>query len=41
VNAVAGYRNQHGAFESLDELKKIAVIDESTFQKIVHYLTLQ
>lgn len=40
ANAIVEYRNQHGSFKSLDELKNIAVIDEATFEKIVHYLTL-
>jgi competence protein ComEA len=40
ANAIVEYRNQHGAFKSLDELKNIAVIDEATFEKIVHYLSL-
>lgn len=41
ANAIVEYRNQHGAFKSLDDLKNIAVIDEATFEKIVHYLSLQ
>jgi competence protein ComEA len=40
ANAIVEYRNQHGAFKSLDELKNIALIDETTFEKIVHYLSL-
>lgn len=40
ANAIVEYRNQHGAFKSLDDLKNIAVIDEATFEKIVHYLSL-
>ncbi|HTM91759.1 MAG TPA: helix-hairpin-helix domain-containing protein [Flavisolibacter sp.] len=40
ANAIVEYRNQHGAFKSLDDLKNIAVIDEVTFGKIVHYLSL-
>jgi competence protein ComEA len=40
ANAIVEYRNQHGAFKSLDELKNIAIIDEATFQKTVHYLSL-
>ncbi|MBO9682375.1 MAG: helix-hairpin-helix domain-containing protein [Flavisolibacter sp.] len=39
ANAIVEYRNQHGAFKSLEELKNIAVIDEATFEKIVHYLS--
>ena len=40
ANAIVEYRNQHGAFKSLDELKNISIIDEATFEKIVHYLSL-
>jgi len=40
ANAIVEYRNQHGAFKSLDELKNIVLIDEVTFEKIVHYLSL-
>ena len=40
ANAIVEYRNQHGAFKSLEELKNIAVIDEATFKKIAHYLSL-
>jgi competence protein ComEA len=40
ANAIVEYRNQHGNLKSLDELKNIAVIDEATFEKIVHYLSL-
>jgi competence protein ComEA len=40
ANAIVAYRNQHGDFKSLDELKNIAVIDEATFEKIAHYLNL-
>ncbi len=40
ANAIVEYRNQHGAFSSLEELKNIVLIDEGTFQKIVPYLQL-
>jgi len=40
ANAIVEYRNQHGAFKNLDELKNIALVDETTFQKIRHYLNL-
>ena len=40
ANAIVEYRNQHGAFKSLDELKNITIIDDTTFEKIVHYLSL-
>ena len=40
ANAIVEYRNQHGAFKSLDDLKNISIIDEATFEKIMHYLSL-
>ncbi len=40
ANAIVEYRTQHGAFKNLDELKNIVLIDETTFNKIVHYLSL-
>lgn len=40
ANAIVEYRNQHGAFKNLDELKNIALVDEPTFRKISHYLNL-
>jgi competence ComEA-like helix-hairpin-helix protein len=40
ANAIVEYRNQHGAFKNLEELKNIGAIDEVTFEKIVHYLSL-
>jgi competence ComEA-like helix-hairpin-helix protein len=40
ANMIIEYRNQHGAFVSLDDLRKISALDESTINKITHYLTL-
>lgn len=40
ANAIVEYRNQHGAFKSMEELKNIALIDESLYKKIVPYLML-
>jgi competence protein ComEA len=40
ANAIEQYRTQHGPFNSLDDLKKINIIDDAVFDKIVHYLTL-
>ena len=40
ANAIVEYRNQHGAFTSLEELKNIALVDEAIFEKISHYLSL-
>jgi competence protein ComEA len=40
ANAIVEYRNQHGSFKSLEELKNIMAIDEATYSRIVHYLSL-
>lgn len=40
VNAIIEYRNQHGNFKTIDELKNIVLIDKNTFQKIMYYLSL-
>jgi competence protein ComEA len=40
ANAIVEYRNQHGSFKSLEELRNIVLIDEATFDKIKHYLSL-
>jgi competence ComEA-like helix-hairpin-helix protein len=39
ANAIVEYRNQHGNFKSLEDLKNIELIDEYTLQKISPYLT--
>jgi len=39
ANAIYQFRIQHGQFGSLEELRKIMLIDESVFKKIVPYLT--
>ena len=40
ANAIVEYRNQHGNFKSLDDLKNIAMVDANLFSKITHYLSL-
>ena len=41
AKSIAVYRFQHGVFTSVDELKKIALMDETTFQKIKPYITVK
>ncbi len=36
--ALVNYREQHGAFKSLEDLKKIRIIDESTINKFAPYV---
>lgn len=40
VNAIIEYRNQHGNFSNVEELKNIAVIDEVLFSKVMPYLVV-
>jgi competence ComEA-like helix-hairpin-helix protein len=40
ANAIVEYRNQHGSFKSLEELKNIVLIDEAIFAKMIPYLSL-
>ena len=38
VKAILAYRNQHGAFLSLDQLKEVHLIDDSTYIKLYPYI---
>lgn len=40
AKAIVNYREEHGLFSSLSALHKMAAIDDSTYQKIVPYLTV-
>lgn len=39
ANAIVNYRKQHGNYKTVDELKRIDIIDETLFNKISPYLT--
>lgn len=41
ANAIFQYKQQHGNYNSVADLKKIMLIDEQTFNKISPYLTVQ
>jgi competence protein ComEA len=41
ANSIIKYRNHHGNFTSLAELKLIPLIDEDLFRKIAFYLTIE
>lgn len=41
ANAIVEYRNQHGNFKSIEDLKKIIIIDEITFEKIAPYISVE
>lgn len=40
ANALIAYRQQHGKFNSLEDLKKISLIDNAAFEKMKPYLQL-
>jgi len=40
ANAIINYRNQHGAYKSIEDLRKIEIISDETFNKIAPYLVL-
>ncbi len=40
AKAITAYRFQHGTFQSVEDVKKIALMDESKFQKIKPYLSI-
>lgn len=39
ANAIIQHKNQHGNYSSIDDLKKIVIINDSIFQKISPYLS--
>lgn len=41
ANSIIKYRNHHGNFTSIAELKLIPLIDEELFRKIAYYLTIE
>jgi competence protein ComEA len=40
ARVIIEYRNQHGSFGSLEELKRLNIIGPAVYQKLVPYLTL-
>lgn len=41
VNAIVQYRQRHGSFKNVEELKKIYLIDQETFEKIQPYVVAE
>jgi competence ComEA-like helix-hairpin-helix protein len=41
ANAIFQYRQQHGKFNSIDDLKKIMSIDDQLLEKIAPYLSIE
>lgn len=40
MNAIIQYRSQHGSFRTIDDLKKIAILNEEIIRKIEPYIAL-
>jgi len=40
ANAIVNYRKQHGAYQSVEDIKKSVLINDSIFQKVKPYLAL-
>ncbi|WDF54527.1 ComEA family DNA-binding protein [Mucilaginibacter sp. KACC 22063] len=40
INAIIQYRNEHGDYETLDDLKEVAILDDATLKKIKPYLVV-
>lgn len=41
TNAIINYRNQHGAFQSLQDLKNIVLVNDSVYARITRYVFLK
>jgi competence protein ComEA len=41
ANAIIQYRNQHGNFQNAEDLKKIILMDNDSYSKIINYISLR
>jgi len=41
ANPIVAYRNEHGAFTKIEDIKKIMAVTDEIYKKIAPYLTLQ
>ena len=41
ANAIIAYRNEHGYFASMEDIKKIQVISDELFKKLLPYLSIE
>ena len=41
ANTIVAYRNEHGSFSKVEDIKKVMAVTEEIYKKIVPYLTLQ
>lgn len=40
ANPIVAYRNEHGPFSKVEDIKKVMVVTEEIYKKIVYYLTI-
>lgn len=40
ANPIVAYRNEHGAFSKLEDIKKVMAVTDEVYKKIVFYLTI-
>jgi len=40
ANPIVAYRNEHGAFSKIDDIKKVMVVTDEIYKKIVPYLII-
>ena len=40
ANPIIAYRNEHGAFSKIEDIRKIMVVTDEIYRKIAPYLTL-
>ena len=40
ANAIVPYRNQHGNFTAMDDIKKVMLITEDVFNKLAPYIVV-
>jgi len=41
ANPILAYRNEHGAFSKIEDVRKVMIITDQIYEKIAPYLTIQ
>ncbi len=41
ANPIVAYRNEHGSFSTIEDIKKVMVVTDEIYKKIAPYLTIQ
>jgi competence ComEA-like helix-hairpin-helix protein len=41
ANPIVAYRNEHGSFSKIEDIKKVMAVTEEIYKKIAPYLSLQ